>query len=350
MVSSLAHCCTQSVLMLVYAVARRRVKQICAFTRSIGDCQMKDKGAATVYNTYTTRKVMPRPGVRAKGEEAKTLPYIVNVPDYTEHSEMGDGFLIVACDGVWDEMSSEEAVNIVARLILENASNDNDVRTALPDFTEVANHGTDQRLCTRCLCVAQVAELFIEEVLKKAVVRYVSNEPSDRPLALVVSHTVTRVYGTNSNLVVVASLCLCVRCRCRESYEEEEDLTLDELKHRPPGKAEWSSRSNLHDDITVIILHFVAESSNAEELAEKYTTVVEAATVRTRHFAGSDAIAEAYDFRVRCFVLLTFICGGTRVAAWLVRSERPRASCSAWLGRSLIRLTWMGRDQSRLMN
>ena len=112
-------------------VLPRRVKQICAFTRSIGDCQMKDKGAATVYNTYTSRKVMPRPGVRAKGESAKTLPYIVNVPDYTEHSGMGDGFLIVACDGVWDEMSSEEAVNIVARLILENANNDNDVRTAL---------------------------------------------------------------------------------------------------------------------------------------------------------------------------------------------------------------------------
>jgi len=167
---------------------------------------MKDKGAATLYNTYTSRKIMPRPGVRAKGESAKTLPYIVNVPDYTEHSDMGDGFLIVACDGVWDEMSSEEAVNIVARLILENSCNDNDV-----------------------------AELFIEEVLKKAVTR------------------------------------------CRESYDEEEDLTLDELKSRPTGKAEWSSRSHLHDDITVIILHFVTESTSAEGLAEKYSTVVEEA-------------------------------------------------------------------------
>ena len=76
-----------------------RVKQICAFTRSIGDCQMKDKGASTLYNTYTSRKVMPRPGVRAKGEPQKTLPYIVNTPDYTEHKDMGDGFLIVGCDG-----------------------------------------------------------------------------------------------------------------------------------------------------------------------------------------------------------------------------------------------------------
>lgn len=73
-------------------------------------------------------------------------------------------------------------------------------------------------------------------------------------------------------------------CRCRESYEEEEDLTLEELKSRPPGKAEWSSRSHLHDDITVVILHFMAETSSAENLAEKYTTVVEEATVRVEVF------------------------------------------------------------------
>ena len=48
-----------------------RVKGITAFTRSIGDCHMKDKGAATVYNTYTPgHKVMPRPGVKPKGKAA----------------------------------------------------------------------------------------------------------------------------------------------------------------------------------------------------------------------------------------------------------------------------------------
>ena len=108
-----------------------------------------------MYNTDTTRKVMPRPGVRAKGEEAKTLPYIGNVPDYTEHKDMGDGFLIVACDGVWDEMSSEEAVNIVARLILENASNDNDVRIALShttrQHTDMANSGPTHTPAARLL-------------------------------------------------------------------------------------------------------------------------------------------------------------------------------------------------------
>ena len=46
------------------------------------------------------------------------------LPEHTEQRDMGDGFLIVACDGVWDEMSSEEAVHIVAKLILDNADDD----------------------------------------------------------------------------------------------------------------------------------------------------------------------------------------------------------------------------------
>ena len=79
---------------------------------------------------------MPRPGVRAKGDPEKTKPYIANVPEHTEQRDMGDGFLIVACDGVWDEMSSEEAVHIVAKLILDNADDDS----------------------------ADIAELFIEQV------------------------------------------------------------------------------------------------------------------------------------------------------------------------------------------
>lgn len=182
-----------------------RVKQICAFTRSIGDCQMKDKAASTLYNTYTKRKVMPRPGVKAKGEPHKTKPYIVNTPDYSEHNEMQDGFLIVACDGVWDEMSSEEAVSICAKLILDNANN----------------------------AKADIAELFIEETLKKAVER------------------------------------------CRESYEEEEDLTLADLKSRPQGKKDFSHRSCLHDDITCVIYHFMSDGTKKK--VGDYAEVVELA-------------------------------------------------------------------------
>ena len=45
-----------------------RVKGICAFTRSIGDCQMKDKAAASLYNSYSASlKVTPRPGIKPSG-------------------------------------------------------------------------------------------------------------------------------------------------------------------------------------------------------------------------------------------------------------------------------------------
>jgi serine/threonine protein phosphatase PrpC len=39
--------------------------------------------------------------------------HISTEPDFQE-SAIKDGFIIIACDGVWDEMSSEEAVNIMA--------------------------------------------------------------------------------------------------------------------------------------------------------------------------------------------------------------------------------------------
>ena len=90
-----------------------RVKGVCAFTRSLGDFQMKEKTAATLYNTYTQGyKVRPVPGVNGAGHAA-TRPYIINEPTYVEHDVPGDCVLIVACDGVWDEMSSEEAVEVV---------------------------------------------------------------------------------------------------------------------------------------------------------------------------------------------------------------------------------------------
>jgi Ca2+-binding EF-hand superfamily protein/serine/threonine protein phosphatase PrpC len=187
-----------------------RVKQIAAFTRSIGDCQMKDKAASTLYNTYTRRKVMPRPGVRAKGESQKTKPYIINAPEFCQHDDMEDGFLIVACDGVWDEMTSEEAVRIVAQLIVDNLDDDS----------------------------VDIAEIFVEEVLKKVVER------------------------------------------CRASYEEEHLLTLAQLKARPCGKKDFAHRSCLHDDITVCILRFTS-ADEGEERATAMKVAVESAASTT---------------------------------------------------------------------
>jgi glutathione S-transferase len=177
-----------------------RVKGICAFSRSIGDTQMKDKAAATIYNSFTRGyKVMPRPGVKAKGEPERTKPYISAAPEYRTQ-RVDDGFCIIACDGVWDEMSSDAAVAIVADLIAKHKG---------PGVN--------------------IADLFIEEVLKCAV------------------HRIT------------------------ETIEEEEGLTLAELKARPQGKAELSDRSCLHDDITCVIVQFDTDTAMSAAVSSKIT-------------------------------------------------------------------------------
>jgi len=94
-------------------------------------------------------------------------------------------------------MSSDEAVRICAELFASNEGNG-----------------------------ANIAELFIEETLKKAVVRIA------------------------------------------ETIEEEEDITLEELKSRPQGKSDWSYRSCLHDDITVVVLHFSGGGSQVYDASK----------------------------------------------------------------------------------
>jgi len=184
-----------------------RVKKICAFTRSLGDLHLKDKGSAALYNSYVPaeRRLLPRPGVPILEYDMVTPPYITNVPEIKD-ATIEEGFIIIACDGVWDEMSSEEAVRVCGELLASGAG-------------------------------SNVAELFIDETLKKAVMR--------------ISKTI----------------------------EEEQNLTLDELKSRPQGKADWTCRSWLHDDITVVILDF--HSSNGSRVHQaKYNNGTVAATTR----------------------------------------------------------------------
>ena len=162
-----------------------RVKGIAAFTRSLGDTQLKDKASAAVYNSYMppNRRILPRPGIKPRpNAPSKTLPYLSNTPEI-KTQPLSEGFIIIACDGVWDEISSEEAVQIVYDLIVQDPN-------------------------------ANLADLFIEQVLERAVQRI------------------------------------------RETDPDEANMTLEILKARPQGKKLDSHRSNLHDDISVIILQF----------------------------------------------------------------------------------------------
>lgn len=162
-----------------------RVKKLAAFTRSIGDLQLKEKNTSALFNSYMPpeNQILPRPGVVNKNSNTKTPPYISTEPEVKEFAIKEAGFVIIACDGVWDEMSSEEAVNCVANLLNDHRNSN-----------------------------VNIADIFIEKVLERAV----------------------------------------QRLRAEDEYEA--DITLEELKQRPLGKATDGARSLLHDDITVVII------------------------------------------------------------------------------------------------
>jgi len=88
------------------------VKNICMFTRSIGDAYMKKKEVAELYNPRmdASHKVLPLP---ADGRE-----YISNMAEVTVRKlKAGDSFVIIACDGLWDELSNHEAVTRCASFL-----------------------------------------------------------------------------------------------------------------------------------------------------------------------------------------------------------------------------------------
>jgi serine/threonine protein phosphatase PrpC len=254
-----------------------RVKGICAFTRSIGDFQMKDQGAAEIWNSKKKVKVQPVPGssrsaeqeenrageavasaaVAEPGEEASgggdpskggqeegegaqvVPPYISCVSEY-QAEKVIDGFVIIGCDGVWDEMSSGEAVQIVSELLANQAA----------AAAAASSGGTSAN--------TNVAELFIDKVLEKVVERL------------------------------------------RATFKDEANLTLEELKQRPAGKgmhvvtdadgAEHKKyrRSCLHDDITAIILHFTSSAGRKAQVD------VASGLAADKRSAGALAATEAY--------------------------------------------------------
>jgi serine/threonine protein phosphatase PrpC/CRP-like cAMP-binding protein len=180
-----------------------RVKGICQFTRSIGDNQMKDRAVSVVYNTYTRgSKVLPTPGTGA------TAPYIIHRPDYREQ-EVGAGFVLWACDGLWDEMSSEEAVSITARLLREHPE---------PE--------------------ADVAAMLVDEALQK----------------------------------VARRICTTLPAEAAQIFSDPSAPKLAELRALPQGKKQITHRSCLHDDITVIIVVLSAADLNLSSLPESNST------------------------------------------------------------------------------
>lgn len=81
------------------------VKNICMFTRSIGDAYMKVPVVADRWNKGimdAAHKVLPLP--------SKSRPYISSVPEMkVVKLSPKDKNILLACDGLWDEMASSEA-------------------------------------------------------------------------------------------------------------------------------------------------------------------------------------------------------------------------------------------------
>jgi len=81
-------------------VLRNRVLGILAVTRSFGDHRLKDY---VVGLPYTSTTVVREEEEGVEGKEDK-------------RERGGDSFLILACDGVWDVLSDDEAVGLVMAL------------------------------------------------------------------------------------------------------------------------------------------------------------------------------------------------------------------------------------------
>jgi len=95
------------------------VKNRARFTRSIGDSCMKDVDIAQFYNDHLPRgppKMLPLP----------RKPYISTIAETKRRQIVqGDQFLIIACDGLWDEVSSDQAVSITEKLLAEHGPDAN---------------------------------------------------------------------------------------------------------------------------------------------------------------------------------------------------------------------------------
>ena len=123
------------------------VKGVTRFSRSIGDAHMKDKTCAKLFNSY-------RCGVTIDPVPRK-VPYITNRAEVKEQ-EVENGFIIIACDGIWDEMTSDEAVHLCHHLQVKHQAN--------PEVN--------------------IADEFLHETLKKATARLRRTDPDETELTV----------------------------------------------------------------------------------------------------------------------------------------------------------------------
>ena len=74
----------------------------------------------------------------------KTPPYVTAEPEIIHYKrDKNDEFMVLACDGLWDELESKDAVNIVSGLVKEKENKCDNYATAL--ITAALSHSKDHK-------------------------------------------------------------------------------------------------------------------------------------------------------------------------------------------------------------
>ena len=115
-------------------IRRNRVLGGLMPTRAFGDSRYKwPVSIQQIISAFTKRRVP---------DSLKTPPYVTAEPVVTQHAlTKKDQFLIMATDGIWDELSSDEAVRIVWQWMqtqksLKNNSSPSDAIAEIPDASK----------------------------------------------------------------------------------------------------------------------------------------------------------------------------------------------------------------------
>ena len=193
-----------------------RVKGIALVTRALGLQHLKVVAPCLAYNKLVVpeSRIQPRPGGPSKVDKGQKIPpYILNEAEITEWTASGDSFVILASDGVWDELSCEEAVECVGKFLSQTEEQRAQLQpnVSLPQAIESKGGGA--------------AAVLVEAVLRKAHARVVT------------------------------------------TVEAEKSTTFEELLARAPGNEDtWPyGRSLLHDDITAVVIEMPLVGVTASE-------------------------------------------------------------------------------------
>ncbi|CAN0422994.1 unnamed protein product, partial [Discosporangium mesarthrocarpum] len=92
-------------------ISRNRLNGILAVTRAFGDINFKKHPAVMQGELWEKQQLISKPEITSVGT---CIPVWIEVLEY-------DSFLILACDGIWDVITSQQAVSFVQRRLMAHS-------------------------------------------------------------------------------------------------------------------------------------------------------------------------------------------------------------------------------------